>query len=253
MNSGALTTGNINTRVRALQGVKFRVLSSDESIVLLDREFAAGQIVCLAFANAHTINLARKIDFYRDTLSRFMVFNDGLGVDLASRLRYGSGFPSNLNGTDFVPDYLSRTKNKFRIFMLGAKPDVVGRAFNVASLLYPTHEWVGYKSGYFTPEDEIELIGEIRSAEPDLLLVAMGNPLQEYWIDRCSLKIGVPLYFGVGALFDFWAGSVNRAPKWVRGARLEWMYRLLQEPSRLWKRYLLGNFSFLWHAWKERR
>lgn len=245
--------GDAGVKVRSLQGIELWALSSEEAIALVDSALVERRTLCLAFANAHTINIARENDNYRDVLARFVVFNDGFGVDLASRLRYGESFPSNLNGTDFVPNYLLATKNKLRIFMLGAQPHVVERAFGIAQQRFPMHDWVGCRNGYFTPDDELGLVDVIREARPDLLLVAMGNPMQEYCIDRFASKIGIPLYFGVGALFDFWAGSVNRAPEWIRAIKMEWMYRLVQEPKRLWKRYLVGNITFLWNAWKDRR
>lgn len=249
----SLADGGAGVKARSLQGIEIQALTSDEAIDLVDSALVGRRTLCLAFANAHTINIARGNDVYRDVLSRFVVFNDGFGVDLASRFRYGASFPSNLNGTDFVPNYLLTTKNKIKIFMLGAQPHVVERAFGVAQQRFPMHDWVGCRNGYFKPDEESDLIDAIREANPDLLLVAMGNPMQEYWIDRCAPKIGIPLYFGVGALFDFWAGSVNRAPGWVRAIKMEWMYRLVQEPKRLWKRYLVGNITFLWNAWKDRR
>jgi len=172
---------------------------------------------------------------------------------LASRFSYGKGFPSNLNGTDFVPSYLLATRKRLRVFLLGAKPDVVERAFNAARIMFPTHEWVGFRNGYSDLNDEAGLIAMIRDAKPDLLLVALGNPLQEYWIDRCSGQLDIPLHFGVGALFDFWSGSVDRAPRWLRLANSEWIYRLFLEPKRLWRRYLIGNPTFLWYAWKDSR
>jgi alpha-1,3-mannosyltransferase len=78
------------------------------------------------------------------------------------------------------------------------------------------------------------------------LLVAMGNPLQEEWIARCSTKTGATICIGVGALFDFVSGRVERAPLWVRKLKCEWVFRLIQEPKRMWRRYLIGNLSFLW-------
>lgn len=239
--------------VRRLQGVDIRGLPADEAVKLLDEHVRARRPAKVAIANAHTLNLARANARYRHVLSGFMVLNDGIGVDLASRLRYGLRFPDNLNGTDFLPAYLARTSLKLRVFMLGAQPHVVSRAFAAARARFPDHEWVGYGDGYFGTQDEAALCERIRDLRPDLLLVAMGNPLQEFWIDRCAARTGSSLCVGVGALFDFLSGTVRRAPRWVRRFRLEWVYRMLQEPGRLWRRYLVGNATFLWHAWRERK
>ena len=238
---------------RTLQDVRFRVLTTDQAVRLLDMHVQVHSPLKIAIANAHTLNIARANAQYRHVLSGFTVLNDGIGIDLASRMRYGQSFPDNLNGTDFVPAYFSRSALKLRVFMLGARPHVVKRAFDEARRLYPAHEWLGFGDGFFSPDDEVALCERIRAVRPDVLLVAMGNPLQEFWIERCAASTDATLCVGVGALFDFLSGDANRAPLWVRRAKLEWIYRLLQEPGRMWRRYLVGNLTFLWHAWQERR
>jgi alpha-1,3-mannosyltransferase len=253
MDATALADESATMELRMLQGVTFRVLNTEEAIAFVDTEFSEHRALRLAFANSHTLNLARCSDRYKDTLARFVVFNDGFGVQLASRFSYGTGFPTNLNGTDFVPSYLSGTKNRYRVLMLGAQPDIAERAFSAAQMMFPNHDWIGFKNGYSDISDEAGLLKMIRDEKPDLLLVALGNPLQEYWIDRCSSQLDIPLCFAVGALFDFWSGSVDRAPRWLRSINSEWMYRLFLEPRRLWRRYLIGNPTFLWHAWKDSR
>ena len=238
---------------RSLLGVDFHALPAGRAIDILDAHVRHRVPIKVAFANAHTLNTARVNPSYREVLQRFAVFNDGIGVDLASWLRFGERFPDNLNGTDFVPAYLDRARQPLRIFMLGARPQVIERAFEAARRRFPRHEWVGFRDGYFTLDDEAELLATLRGERIDLLLVGMGNPLQELWIDRCAAASRATACIGVGALFDFLAGEVGRAPAWVRRSRLEWAWRLLLEPRRLWRRYLVGNATFLWHAWRERR
>lgn len=239
--------------VRTLQDVSFRVLTVGEAISLLDARIRGRTPTKVAIANAHTLNIVRCNAEYRQMLTRFTVFNDGIGIDLASRLRYREGFPDNLNGTDFIPTYLGQSSRKLRIFMLGAQSHVVQRAFDNVCRRFPHHEWLGFHDGFFQSIDEPALCEQIRAARVDLLLVAMGNPLQEFWMDRCAASTGATVCVGVGALFDFLSGEVNRAPDWLRRVKLEWIYRLLQEPGRMWRRYLIGNLTFLWHAWCERR
>jgi alpha-1,3-mannosyltransferase len=238
---------------RSLLGVDFHALPARRAIDILDAHVRHRVPIKVAFANAHTLNTARVNPRYREVLQRFAVFNDGVGVDLASWLRFGERFPDNLNGTDFVPAYLERTLLPLRIFMLGTRPEVIGRAFEAARRRFPRHEWVGCRDGYFSRDEEDELLATLRAERIDLLLVGMGNPLQELWIDRCAAASRATACVGVGALLDFLAGEVGRAPAWVRRARLEWAWRLLLEPRRLWRRYLVGNATFLWHAWRERR
>ncbi|MEO8410340.1 MAG: WecB/TagA/CpsF family glycosyltransferase [Propionivibrio sp.] len=239
--------------IRTLQGVNFQRLTVDAAIALLDAHVQARRPLKVAIANAHTLNLARTNARYRRLLGDFTLFNDGIGVELASRLRYGVGFPANLNGTDFLPAYLAGSALQLRVFLVGARPPVVAGAFAEAQRRFPQHLWQGCADGYAGVKDEAALCAKLRAEPPDLLLVAMGNPLQEQWIARCASASGATVCVGVGALFDFLAGEVRRAPRWVRGLHLEWGYRLVQEPRRLWRRYLLGNASFLWHAWRERK
>lgn len=219
----------------------------------LDDCAARRRSVYLAFANAHTLNQARRQPAYQNTLRHFLVVNDGVGMDIASRWRYGHTFPENLNGTDFVPRWLRESRQRLRVFLLGARPEVVEAAHARCRELFPHHDWVGRAHGYFRPEDEAALCERIRRAAPDVLLVAMGNPLQEHWIARCAPAAGAPVAIGVGALFDFWSGTAKRAPDWVRAMKLEWLYRLWREPRRMWRRYLLGNMLFLRAAWGDRQ
>jgi alpha-1,3-mannosyltransferase len=207
----------------------------------------------VAFANAHTLNLANQDNEYSAILKNFLILNDGTGVDIASKWKYGSAFIENLNGTDFIPYYFTHSQKRLRIFLLGAKPEVVEQSFLRCKALYPQLDFVGYHHGYIDITNNEALLLEIKATGANVLLVGMGNPLQEKWIHKNAHKTGVTLIFGVGALLDFIADRIPRAPVWIRQMHCEWIYRLLLEPSRLWKRYLIGNFAFLWRAWRERR
>lgn len=253
MNAAYIPATNVTRATRSLLGVSFHALPATRAIDILDAHVRHRVPIKVAFANAHTLNTARINRRYCEVLKRFAVFNDGIGVDLASWLRFGERFPDNLNGTDFVPAYLEHAIRPLRVFLLGARPHVVERAFEEARHRFPRHEWVGFRDGYFKYEDEAELLQKLRKERIDLLLVAMGNPLQELWIDRCAGASRATVCVGVGALFDFMSGEVGRAPGWVRRLRLEWAWRLVLEPGRLWRRYLVGNATFLWHAWRDRR
>ena len=231
--------------IRTVVDVPIRVETLIEAVKLIDARYELREGTAIAFANAHTLNVAAENPAFRSALQNAVVFNDGLGVDIAGRILYGSPFPENLNGTDFVPNYLSRTKHRYRIFLLGAKPGVAERAAHRLSLLCPGHKIVGCRHGHFNRDQAPEIADLIRCSKADLLLVAMGNPKQELFIHQHLAATGCRLGIGVGALFDFLAGDVPRAPLWVQRWRLEWVYRLIQEPSRLAGRYLAGNPRFL--------
>jgi N-acetylglucosaminyldiphosphoundecaprenol N-acetyl-beta-D-mannosaminyltransferase len=118
---------------------------------------------------------------------------------------------------------------------------------------YPGVRLAGCRDGYFAPEENAAVVAAIRKARPDVLLVAFGAPRQELWLDQWSAELEVPVSFGVGGLFDFYSGRIRRAPLWMRETGLEWVYRLIQEPRRMWKRYLVGNVVFLYRVWRYGR
>ena len=203
----------------------------------------------LAFVNANLSNVCYRDDGLREALAGFILLNDGVGVDLAAKLLLGRCFPDNLNGTDFVPALLDQETHSWRIFLLGARQEVIERAAKEISRRWPHHTVVGYANGYL--EQESDLAGEIRDSRPHLVLVGMGNPRQELWIARnipsvCNCAVAV------GAWFDFLTGAAPRAPMWIRALRLEWLFRLWHEPARLAERYILGNTLFLTRVFEAR-
>lgn len=205
-----------------------------------------GRARVVHFANAHTLNLAWSDAHFRDVLARAdVVLNDGIGLELYARMA-GERFEGNFNGTDLVPALLAHASPEapLRVFLFGGVP---GRAEDAARALearFPGVVVVGTRDGY-AHDGAVEAIN---AASPDVLLVGMGNPIQEKWVDTVRHALDVGVAMGVGALIDFLSGKVSRAPRWVRAARLEWLYRLSREPKRLFRRYVLGNPAFLARA-----
>lgn len=238
---------------RTILGVSFEPMNRAQAVDRIDDGFERGQRLQVAFANAHTLNVAAGNADFRGALQRFLVLNDGFGTDIASRIKFGRPFPDNLNGTDFVPHYLGTTRHRLRIFLIGSRRHVVSEVARRFAVMYPAHTVVGTCDGYFRDEAQIEeLCGIIREVKADLLLVALGNPLQEMWIAKYGAATGAKLQMGVGALFDFASDRVPRAPAWVRRMRCEWMYRLAREPRRLFGRYVFGNVIFLRHVLSDK-
>ncbi len=241
----ALYDSALGKKSRAILDVPILAKTSTEAIELLDKEYATGRTGIVVFANAHTLNTTVTDHRVQSILQRSIVFNDGVGVDIASRLLFGKSFPENLNGTDFIPHYLRNTTHHYRIYLLGGKPGVAERAAQRLATMAPQHSFVGVCHGYVPREHRDRLIGDIRRSRADILLVAMGNPHQETWLNECLRETGCRLGFGVGGLFDFMAEVVPRAPAWVRAARMEWAFRMMQQPQRLWRRYLVQMPIFL--------
>lgn len=210
-----------------------------------------GQTV-ISFLNAHNANVMVRDTDYRDVLSRHLVLPDGIGLDIASQVMHGASFPSNLNGTDFVPALLTYMEGSKRIGLIGARADVLERAAAGFREHAPWHDFIVISDGYFDKENCAEVIDEIARHKLDILVVGMGTPLQEKWVDRNIRMEHARLVITVGALFDFAAGAVPRAPHMVRRLRLEWAYRLSLEPSRLWRRYVVGIPVFLFHVARYR-
>jgi alpha-1,3-mannosyltransferase len=235
----------LGRKTRLILDVPVQVATFSKAVEYLDSRFNAGEPGVVSFANAHTLNVASVDSHFRTVLRNSIVLNDGVGIDIASSLLFGAPFPENLNGTDFTSAYLAKTKNRYRIFLLGARTGVAERAAQRLLQRGTSHRIVGCHDGYFADQDTEKIVESIRQSRADVLLVAMGNPKQEFWLIDNLAATGCRLGLGVGALFDFLAGEVPRAPAWIRSVRFEWAYRLGQEPRRLWRRYLIGNAMFM--------
>jgi len=198
----------------------------------------------LFFANAHTVNCAWNDPDFREILSNAdVVLNDGIGLDIYAKLA-GLQFTQNFNGTDLFPRLFANVPEgrTLRVFLYGAAKGRARKAAENIQARFPNVVVVGAVDGYARGESVIEAINE---ACADVLLVGMGNPLQEQWIDENKDLLDVGIVAGVGALIDFLSGEVVRAPEWMRTARLEWLYRLGREPKRLFSRYVVGNPAFV--------
>jgi alpha-1,3-mannosyltransferase len=236
----------LGARCRTILDVPVFVATRRDAVERIDAEYAACKSTIVAFANANALNIASIDDKFCGVLKRCLVMNDGIGVDAASHILFGARFPQNLNGTDFTPHYFKETRNSYRIFFLGSSSGVAERAAaRLMAMCGGRHQIAGCQNGYSREGDTMGIVAKIAASGADVLLVAMGNPLQELWLAENLEVTGCRLGFGVGALFDFLSGDVTRAPVWVRAARLEWCYRLAREPGRMWRRYVVGNPVFL--------
>ncbi|MCO5160405.1 MAG: WecB/TagA/CpsF family glycosyltransferase [Mesorhizobium sp.] len=199
----------------------------------------------VGFLNAHNANVACLDDEFTRALRRFLVLPDGVGVDIAAKWLHGRPFPANLNGTDFVPALIASVPTRLKVALLGATQENAGGAAEHLSILAPQHEYRVIHDGYFAKAQEPDIIADIADYRPDILLVAMGVPRQELWIERNLTPLHCTMPIAVGALLDFLSGRMPRAPLWIRRLRLEWLFRLWVEPGRLWRRYIVGNPLFL--------
>ena len=221
-----------------ISGVPVRCGPPETWVAAID-ETAERQCVRLAFVNTFTAYLIGKNPAFKTALSNFLLLNDGVGLDIVSRIAHGTRFEFNHNGTDFIPFFLKATPHAYRIYLFGGQPGIAERAATALKTIAPQHTYVGTHHGYCSHEQNAQVIAEIREKQTDILIVALGNPGQEMWIADHVERTGARLAIGAGALFDFLAGAVPRAPPWMRRAKLEWLYRMSLEPKRLWKRYVV--------------
>lgn len=174
-----------------------------------------------------------------------LVGADGVPLVWLSKL-LGDPIPGRVNGTDLMEKLVERAAERgYSIYFLGAKPDVVRRVVSVYRSKYPNLKVAGYRDGYFKPEDEPALADDIRASGADIIFLAFGSPQKERFVRDWLYRMNVPVVHGVGGSFDVVAGVTKRAPHWMQVAGLEWFYRFLQEPGRMWKRYLFTNAEFL--------
>lgn len=235
-------------------GVEIPYLSKAKAIETIGRSFEDRRQISVAFCNANTMLHALDSREVAEALGGFLVLNDGVGVDLCSRVLNGRPFDENLNGTDFTPALIAGSPRDLRIFLLGAKPGVAEEAGLAIARDHPRHAVVGTRHGYFTDAEIPAILAEINAAAPDLLLVALGNPRQELFVAAHAGSLDAPVIVMVGALFDFMAGRVARAPALVRALKAEWLFRFAQEPRRLARRYTVDVARFLLTiAWMRMR
>lgn len=210
---------------------------------LLDAVRAAfcvrSRVLSIFFGNLHSLAIASRSASYTECFNRAtVVVNDGVGLSLLARLRY-TRFPANLNGTDLIPKIVEcAAESRSSVFLYGARDGVAER---VAASLQARHSQLvvaGWCSGFSGLSDS-EIADRVRLSGASLLIVCLGNPQQEFWVDSWAPQCGVAVAVAGGAYFDFEAGVVVRAPLLLRRLRLEWLYRLLQEPGRLVYRYLV--------------
>lgn len=228
-------------------GLRFHKMPQVEAVEAILRLTQTGRTYRVYFANAHSIEVAsRNADFFTALKRSNLLLADGSGVLLGSRLA-GHPLTHNLNGTDLIPALCQAAspQRPLSIFLLGAKPGIADKAAVTLAAQSKGVKIAGVQNGYFAETETPEVLQRIRDAKPDVLLVAMGTPRQEIWIDKYSHQLPGVICIAVGGLFDFMAGQVPRAPKLFRNLGVEWVWRMMMEPDRLWKRYTIGNLVYL--------
>ncbi|CAG9613554.1 N-acetylglucosaminyldiphosphoundecaprenol N-acetyl-beta-D-mannosaminyltransferase [Bacillus rhizoplanae] len=224
-------------------GVPFSTMTMEETIRYMMQQLEKEQenTFQVVTANPEIVMCAKKDAKFHETLLQVDIITpDGIGVVKASGM-LGTPLKERVAGFDLMSDLfktLSQEKKSVSVFLLGAKPHVVEKAAQTLTERYTAISIVGTQDGYFKQEQEEEIIARIQEAQPDILLVALGFPRQENFIQQNKHRLNTKVAVGVGGSFDVWAGEVKRAPKWIQAIHLEWFYRLCSNPTR-WRRQLV--------------
>jgi N-acetylglucosaminyldiphosphoundecaprenol N-acetyl-beta-D-mannosaminyltransferase len=226
--------------------VSFDNVSMVQAVALIGEMLQGTDAQQVSFVNPACVNIAASDRGYRRLLARAaLVLPDGIGIKIAADI-LGVPLKQNVNGTDLFPRLCEMFEARdASLFLLGGHPGIAEQVAAVIRESWPRLRIAGLRDGYFDTVQEGEIAALVSASKADVLFVARGVPMQDIFIDRHLHQLGVKVAIGVGGLFDFVSGRINRAPAWMRDTGLEWIYRFLQEPSRMWRRYLVGNFTFL--------
>jgi N-acetylglucosaminyldiphosphoundecaprenol N-acetyl-beta-D-mannosaminyltransferase len=208
------------------------------------------------YVNAHVVNQSRVTPRLGDALRRAdLVYCDGYGVRLAARV-LKRPVPHRMTGADWIWALVRICELAGHpLYLLGSEPPLARRAAERLRQLYPRLDVVGAHHGFFeldSPHSE-RVVEDIRAHRPRIVLVGMGTPKQELWVDRYAHRLDGAVVWTVGALFDYVSGRTPRAPRWLADNGLEWIFRLAIDPQRMWRRYLLGNPAFVKRVLTEAR
>lgn len=234
----------------AILGVPFDNVTMSDALEAIKGMVGSGRPHYILTANVDFLVQARTdVELRRILFDAHLVLCDGTPVLWASRL-LGKGLPERVAGADLVPLLLEvAAREGYRVFMLGATPQAAQQAAVRLRVQYPNLRLAGYYSPPFKKlleMDHAEIKRRVLQAKPDLLFVAFGCPKQEKWLAMHYQDLAVPVAVGVGATIDFLAGQVKRAPHWMQRAGIEWVFRLAQEPRRLFRRYARDLWTFAW-------
>lgn len=244
----------INTRKVDLLGCRIDALTMDETIRLVEEIIREGRPRQHVVVNALKFTLMRKDPDLRRIVNGCDVVNvDGMPVVWASRI-LGTPVPDRVAGIDLFQRLVETSAMKgYRPYFLGAREEVVQRTTAVFREKYPRLDIAGFRNGYFSEDEAADVADEIRASRADMLFVAVSSPKKEKFLNRWMPRMGVPFCMGVGGSFDVVSGLTQRAPLWMQRSGLEWVYRIVEEPRRMWLRYAKSNPVFIWMVWEAYR
>lgn len=221
-------------------------LDMEESLAVVESFIRSGRPHQHVVVNVDKIVKASRDPGLRRIINDCDLINaDGMPVVWASRL-LGKPLKERVTGVDLFEALMARAAQKgWRVFLLGAREEVVSGVARLYPARYPGLTIAGYRNGYWSKAEEEEVVAQIGAARPDILFVAISSPTKEAFLARYQAAMKVPFAMGVGGTFDVAVGHVKRAPVWMQKAGLEWFYRFLQEPRRMFRRYFIEDMAFV--------
>ena len=243
-----------NRRRIAILGVNVDALNMEETVDLVEKYIETKTPLHLMGVNADKINEAKKNLLMKKIVNSCGVINaDGASVVLASKYLSKDPLSERVAGIDLMMELVLRCAEKgYKVYLLGAKQRVVEKTCKELKKRYSGVRIVGVHDGFFRKGDWPEVSKKIKKANPDIVFVGITSPTKEYLIEYLQNAGHKEVFMGVGGSFDVISGEIRRAPKWMQKCNLEWLYRMLQEPGRLFKRYFIGNTIFIARVIKER-
>lgn len=229
------------------------VLSMQETIDIIDDSIRDRKSLQHIVVNAaKLVNMQEDEELYQSVVDSDIINADGMAVVWAAGF-LGTPLPERVAGVDLMQELvILASKKNYRIFFFGGREEVVKEVVRKYTNVFGKEIIAGYRNGYFNKDEEPNIAAQIAESKADILFVAISSPTKEIFLNTYKERLKVPFIMGVGGSFDVVAGKVKRAPLWMQKSGLEWFYRFLQEPGRMWKRYLVTNSLFLYYILKER-
>ncbi|MBM6689074.1 WecB/TagA/CpsF family glycosyltransferase [Collinsella tanakaei] len=236
----------VSPKRRAILDTYVNDLTMDETVAEVERIVDAGVPTQHVVINASKVNLMEDDSELREIVNACPLINaDGASIVWAARV-LGVPLRERVTGIDLFLRLVELAPRKgWGIYLFGAKEEVVQKARSIFEERCPGIRIAGCRNGYFTEADEPGIVADMAASGADIMFVAFSSPKKEYWVHKYLDRIGIPFVMGVGGSFDVVAGVTDRAPAWMQKCGLEWLYRFLQEPRRLWRRYVVGNARFV--------
>ena len=233
-------------------GTPIDCITMTETVDLVDERICSGSFTQHSVVNvAKIVNMQRDFELKKSVIDCDIINADGMGIVWGGRL-LGFDIPERVAGVDLFIRLIELSERKnYSVFFLGAMPDVLDATVKFIKLKHPDLNISGSHHGFFWDNEEA-VVKKIRESGAKLLFVAITSPQKENFINKWKDDLGVDFVMGVGGTFDVVSGKVKRAPVWMQEIGMEWVYRIIQEPRRMWKRYLITNSKYIWLLFKEK-